>query len=176
MANRYFRGQGTVKVATRTALGEPNTLRSLGNCPSLEISASEDIAEHYESETGDRRVDLIIRTSLKIEVNFTVENMNLDNLLMAYNGTTGTGAVGEEVMQAFGTVPVLFWLQFDGLNTLEGKSPFVVKFFKVQLQVPPAFALIGDELASMEFTGTVLYDSLNAAKGGYFTITQQALT
>lgn len=174
MANRYFRGQGSVKIATRTALGAAGTLRPVGNCPSLSISATEDFSEHFESETGDRRMDLRIRTSLKVEVTFTLESLIIENLLMAFHGASGSGGVGEEVIEAFNADPVDYWLQFDGMNTLDSKSAFTVKMFKVRLSPPSAMQLISDELTGLEITGSVLYDSLNSGQGGYFTISQAA--
>jgi hypothetical protein len=174
MSNRYFRGQGTVKIATRTGAGAAETFRSIGNCPRLAIEASEDFFEHWESESGDRRQDIRIRTSLKVTVNFTIENLNKANLMMAFHGADGAAPPsGQEVVEAFKATPVHYWLLFEGLNTLENKDPFNVNIFKVRLSVPSAFELISDELTQLEIEGAVLYDSLNSSKGGYFTVAQK---
>lgn len=175
MANRYFMGQGTVKIGTRDGAGAPVDLRSIGNCPSLNIEVSEEFSEHFESETGDRRMDIKIRTSLKVDISFTIESFDLANWLMAYNGTAGTGGVGEEVIEAFNATRVDYYMKFEGMNTLESKNPITVNLFKVDLSPPSSLSLISEDLVGLEMTGSVLYDDLNSAQGGYFTITQQAL-
>ncbi len=175
MANRYFRGQGTVKIATRTDLGAPGTFRSIGNCPSLIIETNKEFAEHFESETGDRRMDLRIQTSLTVNISFTIENFVKENLQLAFDGALGTGEVDEEVIEAFNADPVEYYMQFEGMNTLERKNPVTVNFFKVDLNSAASLELISDELVGLEMTGSVLYDPLNEDAGGYFTITQKAL-
>lgn len=175
MANRYFRGQGTVKIGTRDSAGAAVGLRSIGNCPMLNIAIAEEFSEHYESETGDRRMDLKVRTSLKVDITFMIESFDLANWLMAFNGAEGTGGVGEEVVEAFNADRVDYYMRFEGLNTLEGKNPVIVNFFKVDLSPPSSLDLISDELTGLEMTGSVLYDPLNADLGGYFTVTQVAL-
>lgn len=175
MANRYFRGQGTVKIGPRTAQGGAGTLRPIGNCPILTVETSKEYAEHFESETGDRRMDLRILTSLKVNISFTIENFVKENLQLAFQGTLGTGGSGDEVIEAFNADPTEYYLKFEGMNTLEGKSPVTVDFFKVDLDSAASLELISDDLVGLEMSGSVLYDPLNEAKGGYFTITQKAL-
>ena len=176
MANRYFIGQGTVSVALRNTNGTPQTFRSLGNCPNLELNVDEEFVEHYESESGFRRLDLMIRTRLQVTFNFAVENFNLDNWLMIYNGSTGTGAADEEVIYAFNTDPVDFWLKFEGMNLAEQRKPVTVNVFRARLQTPGGFAFIGEDVAKVDLTGFAQYDALNSDKGGFFTITQKKAT
>lgn len=176
MANRYFIGQGTVSVALRNANGTPQTFRSLGNCPNLELSVDEEFVEHYESESGFRRLDLMIRTRLQVTFNFAVENFNLDNWLMVYNGTIGSGAADEDVIYAFNADPVDLWVKFAGMNLAEQRNPVTLNIFRARLQTPGGFAFIGEDVAKVDLTGFAQYDALNSDKGGLFTITQKKAT
>ncbi len=175
MANRYFRGQGRVFVGTRDELGEPVSLRDIGNCPELMIETTQDVVEHKESQTGDRRVDLRIYTSTSVNISFTCENTEKENWQLAFQGALGASGA-TEVIEAFNAPRVDYYIRFEGLNTVENKNEVTVDMFKVSLESAQQIALIGDDLVAFQLRGSVLYDELHEDVGGFFTVTQKDLS
>lgn len=95
MANYYFSGQGSLKMAERDPVtGEPLGFLPLGNIPELTLNIEVSKFEHKESESGARLIDLTLTTEKKGTFEFTVENLSLDNLAMGLWGETVTVAAG----------------------------------------------------------------------------------
>ena len=95
MANYYFSGQGSLKMAERDPVtGEPLGFLPLGNIPELTLNIEVTKFEHKESESGARLIDLTLTTEKKGTFEFTVENLSLDNLAMGLWGETVTVAAG----------------------------------------------------------------------------------
>ena len=91
MANYYFSGQGSLKMAERDPVtGEPLGFLPLGNIPELTLNIEVSKFEHKESESGARLIDLTLTTEKKGTFEFTVENLSLDNLAMGLWGETVT--------------------------------------------------------------------------------------
>lgn len=88
VTNRYFRGQGSVYIGSRSATGRPVSLRPVGNVPQLQLSTSKNFTDHMENETGDNRIDLRISTQTMVTATMTLENINKENLMLAFNGST----------------------------------------------------------------------------------------
>lgn len=94
----YYSGQGRLYVADRDGSGNPQGFRAIGNVPSLELSIETTKFEHKESLTGSRAVDLTIVQEKKGTFTMTVEDMDLDNLALAFWGantaiTAGTASI-----------------------------------------------------------------------------------
>ena len=87
VTNRYFRGQGSVYIGSRSATGRPVSLRPVGNVPQLQLSTSKNFTDHIENETGDNRVDLRISTQTMVTATMTLESINKENLMLAFNGS-----------------------------------------------------------------------------------------
>lgn len=98
--NYYYSGQGSLLLATRSALGKPQGLVRVGNVPELSFDIATTNFEHKESESGDRLLDLTLNTEKKATFTFTLENLSLDNLALGLYGTkaevTGASVVSEE--------------------------------------------------------------------------------
>jgi hypothetical protein len=95
MSNNYYSGQGTLYVADRDPVtGKPTGLISVGNVPELTINIETSKIEHKESESGQRLTDLTIVTEKKGTFEFTLENLDLDNLALGMWGTKATVAGG----------------------------------------------------------------------------------
>ena len=54
----YASFQGRVYLGERNINGEPINVRSPGNVADLSLALKTDVIEHYESQTGQRAVDL----------------------------------------------------------------------------------------------------------------------
>ena len=89
MANRYFSGQGKLRIAAITA-GVVGALRDVGNVSALSIETSIDEVEHKESQSGFRAVDHVLVKGQSMTLSFTTDNLNADNLALAFKGAVQT--------------------------------------------------------------------------------------
>jgi len=99
----YYSGQGRLYVAERNADGTPMGFIPIGNVPTLEMSVEVTKFEHKESMSGNRAVDLTIVQEKKGTFTMTVEDLDLDNLSLAFWGekaTQATGALSDVVVVA----------------------------------------------------------------------------
>ena len=88
---------------------------------------------------------------------------DLDLLTFTYD----TG--GHDQVDAFTTTSSVKYLRFQGLNTNpDDSTKVVVELFKADLDPLNEYALINEELASIEISGSVLYDTLQPGKSKYF--------
>ncbi len=55
------------------------------------------------------------------------------------------------------------WLRFEGINTADSNKGILVELYRAALSPASNLALITDELASLDLSGSVLYDSTKAA-------------
>ena len=81
--------------------------------------------------------------------------------------TAGDYAASEQ-MNAFTQTSMERWLRFEGLNTLPNGLPVIVDIFKASIDPLQGYGLINEELASIEVSGSVLYDSLQPAGSNFF--------
>lgn len=72
-----------------------------------------------------------------------------------------------EVVHAFTDTSQQRWLRFEGLNTIDD-TPVVIDIFKADLDPMSGYALINEEMASFEVTGSVLYDELQTGTSKFF--------
>jgi hypothetical protein len=61
-----------------------------------------------------------------------------------------------------------YWLSTHVINKAQNDAPFLLEVFKIKFMQNYTFSLIGADYGTLKITGEVLYDSLNAANGGYF--------
>ncbi len=104
----YASFQGRVYLGERDSNGNPINVRSPGNVADLSLSLKTDVIEHYESQTGQRAVDLRLVKQKSATVALTIEEFTKENLALAlygnYLATTG-GTVTDEPVG--GTTPVV---------------------------------------------------------------------
>lgn len=99
----YYSGQGKLYVAERNADGTPKGFVALGNVPALELSVEVTKFEHKESMSGSRAVDLTIVQEKKGTFSMTMEDMDLDNLALAFWGekaSLATASISDLVVKA----------------------------------------------------------------------------
>lgn len=99
----YYSGQGRLYVAERNADGTPKGFIPVGNVPALELSVEVTKFEHKESMSGSRAVDLTVVQEKKGTFSMTLEDMNLDNLTLAFWGqkaTLATAAISDLMITA----------------------------------------------------------------------------
>lgn len=75
----YASFQGRVYLGERNINGEPINVRSPGNVADLSLSLKTDVIEHYESQTGQRAVDLRLVKQKSATVALTIEEFTKEN-------------------------------------------------------------------------------------------------
>lgn len=104
----YASFQGRVYLGKRDPNGNPIEARSPGNVAELSLSLKTDVIEHYESQTGQRAVDLRLVKQKSATVALTIEEFTKENLALALYGnhvSVNSGSVTNEVVG--GTAPVI---------------------------------------------------------------------
>ncbi|MEG2568656.1 MAG: hypothetical protein RSA84_20865, partial [Acinetobacter sp.] len=66
--------------------GQPAALLSIGNTPELQLQITSESTDHYESKTGLRAKDAVLRKQTGVSVNGTLEEVTKENLAMVLSG------------------------------------------------------------------------------------------
>ena len=104
----YASFQGRVYLGERNTNGEPINVRSPGNVADLSLSLKTDVIEHYESQTGQRAVDLRLVKQKSATVALTIEEFTKENLSLALYGSHVTDAGGSVTDEPVGgAAPVI---------------------------------------------------------------------
>jgi len=98
----YASFQGRVYLGERNISGEPINVRSPGNVADLSLALKTDVIEHYESQTGQRAVDLRLVKQKSATVALTIEEFTKENLALALYGNHVTGSGGSVTDEAVG--------------------------------------------------------------------------
>lgn len=104
----YASFQGRVYLGERNTNGEPINVRSPGNVADLSLSLKTDVIEHYESQTGQRAVDLRLVKQKSATVALTIEEFTKENLSLALYGNHVTDVGGSVTNEPVGgAAPVI---------------------------------------------------------------------
>ena len=98
----YASFQGRVYLGKRDINGEPIEVPSPGNVAYLALSLKTDVIEHYESQTGQRAVDLRLVKQKSATVALTIEEFTKENLSLALYGSHVTDAGGSVTNEPVG--------------------------------------------------------------------------
>lgn len=104
----YASFQGRVYLGKRDVNGNPIEVRTPGNVAELSLSLKTDVIEHYESQTGQRAVDLRLVKQKSATVALTIEEFTKENLALALYGnylSSASGSVTDEIVG--GTTPLV---------------------------------------------------------------------
>ena len=64
----------------------PSALLPVGNTPELQIAISSESTDHYESKTGLRAKDAVLRKQTAVAISGTLEEVTKQNLAMVLSG------------------------------------------------------------------------------------------
>ena len=104
----YASFQGRVYLGERDENGEPIKVRSPGNVADLSLSLKTDVIEHYESQTGQRAVDLRLVKQKSATIALAIEEFTKENLALALYGSHVTGSGGTVTDEPLGgATPVI---------------------------------------------------------------------
>ena len=68
--------------------GQPAALLSIGNTPELQLQITSESTDHFESKTGLRAKDAVLRKQTGVSVSGTLEEVTKENLAMVLSGKT----------------------------------------------------------------------------------------
>ncbi len=88
----YLLGRGRLYLAPLLADGTPDCYRDVGNATDLSLTVTTESVEHQSSRQGTRVVDADCILSLKIEIGFTLDEMNYQNLAQFFLGDATAAA------------------------------------------------------------------------------------
>lgn len=104
----YASFQGRVYLGERDANGNPINVRSPGNVADLSLSLKTDVIEHYESQTGQRAIDLRLVKQKSANITLTIEEFTKENLALALYGTyisVPSGSITGEILS--NSIPIV---------------------------------------------------------------------
>lgn len=84
----YMLGRGRIYFDTFDASGNSTGLLDLGNAPSFNVSISTEKLDHYSSRSGLRVKDKSVLLEVNVSVTFTLDELNVENLRLAFLGNT----------------------------------------------------------------------------------------
>jgi hypothetical protein len=104
----YFSGQGVWLIAERDSAGKPKGFTAVGNVSAAQIAIAVQTAEHNESQSGQRAVDVRLTTGTTATLSLTLENFAADVLALALRGSVttkpGASVVAEAIKGYLGKV------------------------------------------------------------------------
>lgn len=68
--------------------GQPSALLPIGNTPELQLQITSETTDHYESKTGLRAKDAVLRKQTGVSISGTLEEVTKENLAMVLCGKT----------------------------------------------------------------------------------------
>lgn len=84
--------------------GIPSSLMPIGNTPDLQLQITTDTTDHYESKTGFRAKDAVLRKQTGVTISGTLEEVTKQNLAMVMSGKTSEIAGAAVTNQSIGSV------------------------------------------------------------------------
>lgn len=83
----YMLGRGRIYFDAFDANGNKTGLLDLGNAPAFNVSISTEKLDHYSSRSGLRVKDKSILLEVGVTVTFTLDEINVENLKLAFLGS-----------------------------------------------------------------------------------------
>lgn len=100
----YYSGQGRVLIAERNSTtGQPGAFRFVGNVPSLQTDFAVELADHFESYSGNRLGDNQLTKTKKATFKCSIEDWNIKNIQLALLGASVAQTAGTVVDEALPT-------------------------------------------------------------------------
>lgn len=84
--DNYTLGKGIVYFDREDADGNQTGNLDLGNAPNFAVTITSESLEHFESRSGIREMDRSVETMIRVQPKFTLDEINIDNMLLALLG------------------------------------------------------------------------------------------
>jgi hypothetical protein len=167
--DNYMIGKGVLSIAV-WAGGSIGSYVDVGNCPAFTFEMTEQAIEHFSSRSGLKEQDQETVIQSGYTVNFTLDEISVENLRMFMKGTLS----GTRIIYANTNTQVQYALKFISDNPVGPNTKF--EFWKCKLTPNGAFSLISDEYTSLQFTGKGLADRTGHSTSPFFTATFDTTT
>ncbi len=82
----YNLGRGIIYFGEKNANGTFKPWRDLGNAPAFTVTTDSETLQHFSSRTGLKTLDREVTLSRTMNLGFTVDEWNNENLAMAFSG------------------------------------------------------------------------------------------
>lgn len=168
----YSLGKGILSIGDWSGSTPPSAgaYVDVGNCPSFELEVVEESLDHYSSRAGTRVKDKSVIIETGYTVTFGLDEISVKNLQMFLKATLQ----GSNVLLANTSLDKEYALKFVSNNPAGPNQ--IWELWKVKLSPNGAFSLIGDEWATLSFTGEGLADTDNHPTSAYFNVTFSTTT
>lgn len=84
----YMLGRGRIYFDAFDSNGNSTGLLDLGNAPAFNVSLTTEKLDHYSSRSGLRVKDKSVLLSVNVSLSFTLDEINIENLKLAFLGST----------------------------------------------------------------------------------------
>jgi len=164
----YTVSKGIVSIAQWSG-GSIGAYADIGNCPSMEITPTQEKLDHYSSRSGYRTKDKSVIVELGYTLNFDLDELAAENLTKFMVGTQS----GNLIRALQGTNLEYAMRLVESNPTGPNKT---WNFWKMSIAPASGMQLIGDgsAWATMSFTAEGLADTTGHPSSPYFTITYGA--
>lgn len=170
--DNYMIGKGVLKIALYTgAVPDEEDYVDVGNCPRFEYEMTEEVREHFSSRQAQQEQDAETVIQTGYTVNFTLDEIAVENLRMFMKATL---APGSNVLYANQNVSQLYVLKFESDNSVGPDQ--IVDFHKCKLTPNGAFSLISQDYTTLNFSGKGLSDRTLHAESPFITTTLATTT
>ena len=164
--SNYTLGKGVLSVATYGSA----VFTDLGNCPSMEVEPTEETLDHFSSRSGTRNKDKLATLEKGYTLNFTLDELSVENLALFFKATHTGNA---EIQGLMGANDQEHILKFVSENATGPDYTWI--FHRIRVGSAGPMGLISEEWAELALTAEGLLDSTNPASP-WFTITADATT
>jgi hypothetical protein len=161
--NLYYLGKGVVSFDRLDAAGLPTGMRDLGNVPNFSIGPAVEKLDHFSSREGVKKKDKTVILSAGLNVKFTLEEYDLENLALALFGEVSGGVIN--LMQR---TAIEGHLKFVGAGDVGPKLE--ANLWKVSLNPTGEVPFITDNWGAIELEGEILSDAAGHASNPYGTL------
>lgn len=138
--------QGELHLA-KLVSGVPAVLRPIGSTPELQLQITSETTDHYESKTGFRAKDAVLRKQTGVTISGSLEEVTKENLAMIMSGKTSDVAEKTITDQSIGAVQAGAMIDL-GLRNLSA----------VVFTGPGATAITADKYTLDSTFGTVTFN------------------
>jgi hypothetical protein len=170
----YSLGRGILKIGEWTGATPPSypgDYVDVGNCPSFEVTVTEEKLDHFSSRAGLRTKDKSVILETGYSVKFKLDEISVQNMKMFLKATLQGG----NVLLANTVLDKEFALAFQSDNPVGPNEMW--QFWRMYLSPDGNFALIGEkEWQTLGFSGEGLSDVAQHTSSPYFTVTYATTT
>lgn len=169
--NNYTVSKGIVSIAEWSG-GSIGSYQDVGNCPSMEITPTQEKLDHFSSRSGYRTKDKSVVIEVGYTLSFELDELAASNLKKFLMGT----ASGGNIISGLQDASKEYALRLVEDNPTGPNKTW--DFWKLTIAPGGALALIGDgsAWASMSFTAEGLSDTAGHPTSPYVTVTYATTT